>query len=157
MIPNVSEGPTVRAEYGRVRVTKSSCARGFLEGIWGISTEKGRFPRLLQEGSQTNWIQAALRTLAKWLIWRMQNKVNDRTCLECLRLKVAMRNTAGQSITLEGLPGIHQPKGRVFLFVITTQFRPNSTWPRHSLPPGEKGMCWSQLLSTKAKVRLGAK
>ena len=39
---------------------------------------------------------------------------------------------------MEGLPGIHQPKGRGFFFLITTQFRPNSTRPRHSLPPGEK-------------------
>lgn len=58
MIANVSEGP-------KVSVTKSSCAHGFLEGIWGIRTEKGTSPSLLQEGSQTNWIQVALRNLAK--------------------------------------------------------------------------------------------
>ena len=57
-----------------------------------------------------------------------------------LRLKVTIQNTVRQSSTLEGLPGIHQSKERVFFFffLITTQFRPNSTWSRHSLPPREK-------------------
>lgn len=41
--------------------SKSLCACGFLKGTWGVRTDKGKLPWLLQEGSQTNWVEVALR------------------------------------------------------------------------------------------------